>query len=227
MNWRRAAFWFGVLALADAMLLVAPFGLPLDGLAEAVPRAVVPLLALVAAGYGVTVLATAGGDPPARRAPVTTREEPTSTDRVGADIDAALDALDTDDESPWTRANARRMLRSELRRSAVAALSARGHSREEAERLLDAGAWTDDRRAAAFLGGEHLPLSVRIRDWASGEGARRRAEAAVEALADLTEHGAADGPVSERPDRRPAGELFGDGLEAAPATAEREAEVEA
>lgn len=230
MNWRRVAFWLGLFALLDVLLLLAP--VPFPDLTSVVPPAVVPLLALVAAGYGVKVLATAAGEPPARKRPVTARDDDADITRVGADIDGAFDALDADDSTAWSTMNARRVLRSELRRAAVTALAARGHSREEAERLVETGAWTDDRRAAAFLGDVTLPLRTRVRDWASGEGQRRRAEAAVEELAAMTESPDVGDRLPERRDRERAGDVLGDMLEGGDAaaverTAELEPEVEA
>ncbi|MUV50741.1 hypothetical protein GJ630_14085, partial [Haloarcula sp. CBA1122] len=44
------------------------------------------------------------------------------------------------------------------------------------------GSWTDDRRAAAFLGGPDAPdppIEMQLRDWASGEGFDRKVEAAA------------------------------------------------
>jgi hypothetical protein len=232
MNWRRVAFWLGLFALADVLLLLSPVPLPDELLTRVLPRAVVPLLALVAAGYGIKVLATARGGMPERTRTVT-EDDGTGTARlVGGDIDEAFDALAATEETRWSAENAERVLRSELRRSAIMALSDRGHTREEAERLLDAGAWTDDRRAAAFLGDRHLSLRTRVRDWASGEPTRRQAEAAVEALARLTEPPGDGGRVAERPDRAPAGELFGGPLDTggvgnAERTTDLEPEVEA
>jgi hypothetical protein len=225
MNWRRVAFWLGVFALVDVLLLLSP--VPVPAALQVVPAAVVPLLALVAAGYGVKLLATAAGEPPNRTPPVTARDDDAAVARVGGDIDGAFDALDADGSTAWSTMNARRVLRTELRRSAVTALEARGHTREEAERLVDAGAWTDDRRAAAFLGKTHLPLRIRIRDWASGDGARRQAEAAVEELAAMTASPDASDRLPERRDHRPAGDLLGDMLEGGDAaTVERTAELE-
>lgn len=186
MNWRRVAVWLGLFALADVLLLLSPLPVPDELLSSAAPRAAVPLLALVAAGYGVKVIATAAGEPSDRTRPVTSREETMEVDRVGGDIDAAFDALAADEKTTWSRMNARRVLRAELRRGTVEALTARGHDRETAEATVDAGEWTDDPRAAAFLGTGGLPLWMRVRDWASGEADRRQAEAAAEALADLT-----------------------------------------
>lgn len=210
MNWRRLAFWFGVLALADAALLVAPVGLPEGLFAGTVPTAIVPLLALVAAGYGVAVLATAGGGPRVRISPPSGPTAAEGVDRVGADLDAAFDALSSEGGPDWSREGAARMLRSELRRGVEGALEARGHSPPAAERLVAEGAWTDDPRAAAFIGDETLPLATRIRDWATGEATRRQAEAATEALAELTAPGrGGDGRVPERSARRPATEVLG------------------
>lgn len=158
---------------------------------------------------------------------MTAREEDVDISRVGGDIDGAFDALGAEEATAWSTMNAQRVLRTELRRSAVTALEARGHPREEAERLVDTGEWTDDRRAASFLGDETLPLRTRVRDWASGEGARRRAEAAVEELAALTDSPDLGDRLPERQDRRAAGELLGDMLEGGDAaTSERTAELE-
>jgi hypothetical protein len=229
MNWRRVAFWFGVIALLDAVLLVLPVNLPGAGLVEVVPRAVVPLLALVGAGYGVKVLAAATGDVPVRERPVTEREESADVDRVGEEIDDAFDALRSDDATAWSQLNAARVLRAELRRSTTTALESRGHPPEAARRLVESGEWTDDRRAGAFLGEVHMPLWMRVRDWASGEGTRRQAGAAVEELHRLTESGGsggAGGPRPDRRDRRPAGEVLGDALGSGGATrTERTAEI--
>lgn len=235
MNWRRIAFWFGVVALVDAVLLVAPLGVPGLGLVDVVPRAVVPLLALVAAGYGVKVLSSATGDVPVRDRPATGGDESMDVARVGSDLDAAFDRLGPDakashtaGEQRWLTLKAARLLRTELRRSAITALESRGHPREEAERLVDSGAWTDDLRAAAFLGDVHLPLWMRVRDWASGEGKRRRAEAAVDELLRLTEIPDDGGPAPGRRDRQPAAAVFGDALGAGEsARIERTADIEA
>lgn len=210
MNWRRIAFWFGVLALVDAVLLVLPLGVPGGALAGLVPYAVVPLLALIAAGYGIKVLAASTGDVPMRERPTTVQDEAMDVDRVGSDIDEAFDALTADDATTWSTLNAGRMLRSELRRGTITALEARGHPREEAERLVDSGVWTDDRRAAAFLGDKHLPLRVRVRDWASGDAERRKADAATEELLRLTETPDDSGSMPRRHNRRPANTMLGD-----------------
>jgi len=216
---RPGAFVVGLLALAAVAVLLSPVAVP--GALLVLPDAVVPVLALVAAGYGVKVVATARGSRPERAAPPAD-DEAADAPLVGADIDAAFDALAADEDGQWSADNAERVLRSELRRTAAMALERRGHPPEEAERLLDAGAWTDDRRAAAFLGDVHLPLRTRVRDWASGEPTRRRAEAAVEALAELTD----PDDAGEGPDREPAAAVLGAVDAGGVATVERAAELE-
>jgi len=212
LDWRRIVLWFGLFALVDAAVLVSPLSFPDAVLTQVVPQAIVPLLALVAAAYGLKVLASTGGTPTNREGPVETESNP-DVDWIGGHIDEAFEALDADDNSKWDRENAARTVRSELRRVTMTALEAKGHSPAEAERLIDSGAWTDDRRAAAFLGDEHLPLRMRVRDWASGQGVRRHADAAVDELAAIaTSPEPSSDVVPECVDRQPAGEFFGDDL---------------
>ncbi|NHN43086.1 hypothetical protein G9C85_15825 [Halorubellus sp. JP-L1] len=57
---------------------------------------------------------------------------------------------------------------------------------ETAAAMVAAGTWTDDARAAAFLGDDGagaLPLRVQFVDWLSGEAYQRRVDATVDALA--------------------------------------------
>lgn len=197
VSWRRVVVWFGVVALVDAALVALPLPVVPDAVDGLVPPVVVPALALVAAGLaGRTLLRARREEAPARVRPPQLRDEEAGVERVGADVDDAFDALGadgTDDE--WSHANAARTVRSELRRAVREALVANGHAREEAHRLIEAGTWTDDERAAAFLGDRPLPLWMRVRDWASGAGERRRAAAAAEELLVL---------VRDEPDREPA-----------------------
>ncbi len=101
---------------------------------------------------------------------------------TGHEIDAVLDA-DPDETREF--ASRRRKAEGRIRRTAVTVLAEveRIDDEEAAERIA-AGTWTDDPRAAAFLGGRRLaPLRVRIRDWASGERFERWATHAVEEIA--------------------------------------------
>lgn len=219
MNPRRIAFWLGLFALVDVALLLSPLPLPDDLLTQLLPQAVVPALALAAAAYGVKVLATARGERPERTRPATERDRGADTAVVGADLDRAFDALSDHDDTHWSAENAERVISTELHRSAVAALQDRGHDRAAAEQLVAAGSWTDDRRAAAFLGDVHLPLRTRVREWATGEPTRRQAEAAAEAVAWLADR---DGAA---PERAPAAAVLGGDTATVEDTAELEPEV--
>ncbi|WP_135854312.1 DUF7269 family protein [Halorussus salinus] len=101
---------------------------------------------------------------------------------TGHEIDSVFDA-DPDETREF--ASRRRKAEGRIRRTAVRVLAEveRIGDEEAAERIA-AGTWTDDPRAAAFLGGRRLaPLRVRIRDWASGERFERWATHAVEEIA--------------------------------------------
>jgi hypothetical protein len=98
---------------------------------------------------------------------------------VGDAMDQVLDALG-DPEAPvkgWRRADVRTRVRS----LAVDVLREAGT--DDPETALATGEWTDDPRAAAYLG-EDVPLPVRMRvvDWAGGDPYRRRVAATVTEL---------------------------------------------
>lgn len=89
-------------------------------------------------------------------------------------------------------------VRERLRAAAVATLSAEtGCSPPEARERVDAGTWTDDEAAAAFLAGEYTPLGTWLRALARGEtGPEYRARRTVAAIVAL--RSAADEPGGER-----------------------------
>ncbi|WP_267643659.1 DUF7269 family protein [Haloarchaeobius amylolyticus] len=63
-------------------------------------------------------------------------------------------------------------------------------SREEAEAHLERGTWTDDPRAASYLGGEaapDLPLKMQFYDWLSGEAFERHVTHTVDEIAERAE----------------------------------------
>lgn len=103
--------------------------------------------------------------------------------------DAVDSVFATDPGDPNALRSRRKTARGRIREIAVAVVAAAENCNPEAaaERIRD-GTWTDDPRAAAFLGGSELaPLRIRIRDWASGERFERwatHAVAEIEALAD-------------------------------------------
>jgi hypothetical protein len=100
---------------------------------------------------------------------------------TGHEIDSVFDADPDDTRELGSR---RRKAESRIRRTAITVVAEveRIDDEEAAERIA-AGTWTDDPRAAAFLGGRRLaPLRVRIRDWASGERFERWATHAVDEI---------------------------------------------
>jgi hypothetical protein len=112
---------------------------------------------------------------------------------VGAGIDEPLAAL-TDDRNPPTgvrRSGIVNGVRSDLKDTAVDVVADTASvDRVEAHRAVETGAWTDDHRAAAFLGDERappLPLWIRVADWLRGAPDVRHAEGAVDAIADRAE----------------------------------------
>lgn len=81
-------------------------------------------------------------------------------------------------------------LSTDLRETAVRLYAAKtGLSRDEAAASVDRGEWTDDERAAAFVGRDAGPLPLRTRLWdyvRSEDADHRRARCAVEALDTLS-----------------------------------------
>lgn len=106
--------------------------------------------------------------------------------RTGGSFDARVAAACSGDD------RALRTVRETLADTAAGAL-ARADDRELdlARRAVEAGAWTDDRIAAAFLAGDEgpdFPLQARLRAWLDpGAERRRRVERAVEAVEDALE----------------------------------------
>lgn len=86
------------------------------------------------------------------------------------------------------KARERRTRRSTTRRhvriAAVETLRSEGYAESEATAQLEDGSWTDDPRAAAFLGASNatVPLRTRISDWARGETFDKRVERTVAEL---------------------------------------------
>ncbi|WP_424016523.1 DUF7269 family protein [Halorientalis pallida] len=104
---------------------------------------------------------------------------------AGESVDEALSRLSgpTRRES-WSINDDRWEVRSRVRDVAETVLVE--HDRldpKTASARLDDGSWTDDPRAAAFLGDATPPPTVRVVDWLSGRPFERRARAAVSELA--------------------------------------------
>lgn len=186
-DWRWAVAAFGAFALLDAVLLASSSPLiPERRLESMLPSLAVPVLALSVGAVGVWTLLTDDDGGVERPRPSNPREESPNRRTAGGKIDEAFETLAVDSgATDEERRNATRTLKGELRRSLWELLAARGYTDREIERLVRTGEWTDDDRAAAFLGEVRLPLRTRVRDWASGEGTRRRAEAAASEVAEL------------------------------------------
>lgn len=118
------------------------------------------------------------------------RQETTSVATAGGRLDALIEEVHADDlDDDVSRVDVsvnRKRVRDRVREVAVETLTdTRDCSPEAAGEMLVTGSWTDRPRARVFLGRgvAPLPLSVRLRDWASGEGFRRRARATIEEVA--------------------------------------------
>ena len=109
--------------------------------------------------------------------------------RVGAGIDDAYRSLIDEDGDTDTLGN-RRQVRSKLRAAAIEAITEGSDvSHDTATERVDTGEWTDDRRAAAFLGesAPPTPLQARMADWIDGATVERQVWATVEAIAQRSE----------------------------------------
>jgi len=184
--------------LAGAVVVLAPWAVP-GGIAIwaadslAVARGVVLVLAVVAGLLGArTLLAMSGerdpdGSPPSERR--LGRSRPPESRLAGWRVDEALARATAvePDRRPSQRAHDVQTVRQRLRDAAVRTLASRHDlSRDRAAEMVDDGSWTDDPRAAAFLGSAAAPappLRIRIGDWASGESTERSVEHAADAIA--------------------------------------------
>ena len=185
---RLVAAGVGVVTLVAAVALAAGIGLAWLRPLRAALSAVDGVAVFLAAHFVVALVVwTLWSTRSAGSADVSLPSPRTADDQavVGSDIDDVLAQLSAAREYPdgWKRVDAEgtvrslavEVLRSETDRDADAAATA-----------LDEGTWTDDPRAAAFLGtGTGLPVRTRVADWASGEPYRRQLEATVAELAEL------------------------------------------
>jgi hypothetical protein len=104
---------------------------------------------------------------------------------AGESVDEALSRLAAPKRrESWSINDDRWEVRSRVRGVAETVLVEHdGLDPETASVRLDEGTWTDDPRAAAFLGDATPPPAVRVVDWLSGRPFERRARAAVAELA--------------------------------------------
>jgi hypothetical protein len=183
------ALGVGLLALAVAAGLALLPATPDTDTTVTASRLAAAVVALVAVGFAVRVVPDRDGadaatawrpaDPP--EATVIDGERPS---RAGTAVDGPLARLGDATTTERSRSSARWRVRARVREAVVATLRAEGYDREDALALVERGAWTDDPRAAAFLGGPEArdpPLRDRLRDWAAGDPFARGARAAVAA----------------------------------------------
>lgn len=186
---RTVAVLVGLVALGAAVgLLVAPGAVADSGIESAVEGTPVDTVAKLGLALVFGVLGLASG---ASRAATGKRSLPTpetvgvERSTAGAEVDRQLELVAEDDE---TSRQARARVRREVRSVALATLvDVEGIGEDEADRRLDDGSWTTDRRASAFLGGDDVdrpPLSIRLVDWLSADPTFTiRARATVDVLA--------------------------------------------
>ncbi|QLH84325.1 DUF7269 family protein [Halosimplex pelagicum] len=182
---RLAAAAVGALAFATALALVA--GVGGERFADAVDAVVWPARPLV---YFVAHFALVLGVWSLWRGRSTDEDadvslpdpgdaEGSEARLVGDAMDEVLDALGDPEttDSGWRRVD----VETQIRGLAVDVLRETGT--DDAEAALETGEWTDDPRAAAYLGDDvPLPVRVRVADWASGDPYRRQVEATVAEL---------------------------------------------
>lgn len=188
---------FAAVGLASLVAAVAVATVP--GLAEslvsvgttATLRAAIPAAAIVVALVGLSgVVSRDHAEERDRGDPV---ELPTANPEsmqgptqsvVGTDIDEALDRIDgrvdpyNGIEASYA-ADVRRQLRETVERTLVRRTDT---NPIDARAATEQGTWTEDPRAASFVGGDEVPdppLGLQLRDWASGEGFDRKVEATL------------------------------------------------
>jgi hypothetical protein len=108
----------------------------------------------------------------------------------GEDIDESVEAvggeLPESDAKDWWTYREKNDVRSALETVSVRVLASEHDVTSDAARdLVESGEWTQNPRAAAFLGSDapDLPLKLQFLDWLSGEAYQRRVEATVDEIA--------------------------------------------
>ncbi|WP_254821641.1 DUF7269 family protein [Haloglomus halophilum] len=173
--------------LLAAVAVLAPGAVPLPPPVRAVLTTLPPgvvLAMLVFVGVVLLLVRSRGSraDPPE---PLVEREVPTArATELGSEFDDRLATATDLDADRARRLTARESVEATVRDSAVEAYALdAGVDREAAARAVESGAWTEDRRASALVGGPGAPSPSRLR-WLldlllTGSAYRRRVRHAV------------------------------------------------
>lgn len=190
---RRFAAWLGIGAGLGALFVAfspwVPTGLQ-SLFGSAAGTVLVVGLALVVAALGLRASYTTSETSPVEKPFDRRPEAPDTVDvtTVGRDVDGALEKLREEAPSmaPTQYERNRRNVRRALADSAVGVIAAETSvSVETARERVETGEWTDDPRAAAFLGDVRAPPSQRLTDWLAGETLERRVDATVAEIRSL------------------------------------------
>lgn len=176
----------GILALVVAVATVFTNAVPATIAVVGNDHLVLGLSGLAAVLGLVALLGTKSPSTDVALPPPTEPAPPSDRPRLTEAIDDALERPPIDETIVERRQRGRNRheARMAVRATAARVLAARhGVSRDEAHERIREGTWTDDPRAAAFLGsGVRLPLRLRLHDWAYGVRYQRGLEAAVAAV---------------------------------------------
>jgi len=140
------------------------------------------VLSVVGLRYGLRTVVRHADEPPFDQPP----EEASAHEGrlAGGNIDDRYERLiDREIDSPPVYEYAFDQLQSDLQAAAIEAVAdAEDISRTTARVQVVEGTWSDNVRARSYLGTHERPLSMRVRDWASGRGLQRQVEATIEEI---------------------------------------------
>ena len=160
MNYRRLALLFGIGALGVGLVAIA---YP-EFVAFSLDRILVSIVGILALVQALRVIQTRRHSE-LDEAVTPDPELPIATPAPGEDLETVLEGFLDTRRTLYHQNRVRDGLRSA---AAVVLIQYGAYSESDAEAALEAGTWTDDRFAAAFLGGEKaptLPVRDRLQRW--------------------------------------------------------------
>jgi hypothetical protein len=153
--------------LLAAVAVLEPGAVPLPPPVRAVLTTLPPgvVLAVLAFVGVVLLLVRSRGSRAAPPEPLVEREEPTArATELGSEFDARLATATDLDADRARRLTARESVEATVRDIAVEAYALDADvDHEAAARAVETGAWTEDRRASALVGGPEAPSPSRLR----------------------------------------------------------------